>query len=237
MGPLPGFSRNNTAANQSISDTKSVVGSFDTLSDEELETHLGVFRYGTFDLTEAVRPSYDLKVVPRQGFRHDAYKDSNGKSVIPVVMASATREKLFDLFIEMLSPLGEVVDIVLETSHHGNGGHSDLYREHIDMPVLKSILYDFEEMILNDGCTGIAVLNPSKQQEVQFDEHKMLIAYGEPLKSFEKILIQHDVYPDKDIRFITEAEHVHSSSDIFARQFEQLQMRLGIDHDGEESFA
>ncbi len=57
----------------------------------------------------------------------------------------------------------------------------------------------------------------------------MLIVYGSPLEAFEKILIEHDVYPDKDIRFITEAEHVHSSSDTYFRQFDQLAMRLGID--------
>ena len=39
--------------------------SFAQLSDEELEAHLGVARYGDFALTEAVRPSYDLKVVPK----------------------------------------------------------------------------------------------------------------------------------------------------------------------------
>ena len=54
----------------------------------------------------------------------------------------------------------------------------DLYREHIDMPVLKSTLYDFEDLLVNDGCTGIAVLNPGLPQEVQFDEHKLLIVYG-----------------------------------------------------------
>ena len=49
--------------------------SFDLLSDEELETHLGVARYGDFELTDALRPSYDLKIRPRQGYRHDVYVD------------------------------------------------------------------------------------------------------------------------------------------------------------------
>ena len=88
----------------------------------------------------------------------------------------------------LLEPLGSEVDVVLETSHdHSNGGHLDLYREHIDMPVLKSILWEYEDMLLNDGCTGIAVLNPNVPQEVQFDEHKMLIVYGDPLSNFESI--------------------------------------------------
>ena len=71
----------------------------------------------------------------------------------------------------------------------------DLYREHIDVPVLKSILLDFEDLLLNDGCTGIAVINPAKRQEVQLDEHKLLIVYGDPLAEFEQTLITSDVYP------------------------------------------
>ncbi len=208
---------------------KSTSSSFAGLDYRELEAHLEVFRYGAFELTDAIRPSFDLKVVPRQGFRHEHYEDEQSKTKIPVIMASATRDRLFDLFIEMLDPLGDVVDVVLESSHSGNGEHTDLMREHIDTPVLKSILYDFEDLLLNDGCTGIAVMNPRKRQEIQFDEHKLIVAYGSPLESYERILIQHDVYPDEDIRFITEAEHVHSSSDKFATEFEVLRMRLGID--------
>ena len=49
--------------------------SFEHLSEEELEAHLGVQRYGNFQLTDAVRPSYDLQVVPQQGFRRDVYQD------------------------------------------------------------------------------------------------------------------------------------------------------------------
>ncbi len=208
---------------------KPTSSSFAGLSSNDLESHLEVFRYGSFDLTDAIRPSFDLKVVPRQGFRHENYSDDQSRSSIPVVMAAATREQLFDLLMDMLDPLGDVVDVVIESSHDGNGDHQDMIREHIDTPVLKSILFDFEDLLLNDGCTGIAVMNTRKRQEVQFDEHKLIVAYGSPLESFERILIQNDVYPDEKIRFLTEAEHVHSSSDTFAHEFKKLQMRLGID--------
>lgn len=208
----------------------SPTSSFEHLSTEELEAHLGVRRYGSFLLTEAVRPSYDLKVIPRQGYRHDAYHDTDSNTKLPVIMAAASHENLFELFIEMLEPLGNVVDVVLETSHNrDNSGHVDLYREHMDMPVLLSTLWDFEDLLTNDGCTGIAVLNPSIPQEVQFDEHKLLIVYGEKLQAYEKILETYGVLSDDEIRFITEAEHVHSSSEQYAQQFEELKMRLGMD--------
>ena len=204
--------------------------SFEHLSEEELETHLAVSRYGDFHLTAAVRAAYDLQVVPCQGFRHDCYRDEESRSTVPVLMGTVSKESVFETFLELLDPLGMVVDVVLETSHsHERQGHQDLYREHIDVPVLKSILYEYEELLLNDGCTGIAVLNPGIPQEIQFDEHKLLIVYGESLSEYEQIFQEHRCLCDEQIKFITEAEHVHSSSDQFARAFEELKMRLGMD--------
>ncbi len=231
MGPQPG---SQTTSNSVGDFNTDALTSFGSLSDAELEAHLQIATYGAFELTDAVRPSIDLEVIPRQGFRYDQYEEAANNLKVPVIMAAASRPRLFDLFIDMIGTLGAVVDVVLETSHYHSRGHQDYYREHIDMPVLKSILYDFEDLLLNDGCTGIAVLNPRRGQEVQFDEHKLIIAYGSPLESFERILISHDVYLDKDIRFITEAEHVHTSSESKYQLFEQLCMRLGMESEARD---
>ena len=204
--------------------------SFEQLGEEELEAHLGVARYGDFALTEAVRPSYDLQVVPSQGYRHDSYHDEQNHTSVPVLMAAVSNEHLFETFMDLLDPLGSVVDVVLETSHNRERkGHTDLYREHIDVPVLKSILWEYEDLLLNDGCTGLAVLNPSIPQEIQFDEHKLLIIYGEQLDQFEETLRRRSVGCDEQLKFITEAEHVHSSSDQYTQQFDELKTRLGMD--------
>jgi hypothetical protein len=133
--------------------------------------------------------------------------------------------------VDLLEPLGQTVDVVLETSHHKGqgGGHVDLYREHMDMPVLLSSLWDFEDLLTNDGCTGIAVLNPHLPQEIQFDEHKLLIVYGHELAHYERIFEAHGVACNDQLQFITEAEHVHSSTDGYIDQFDQLRTRLGMD--------
>jgi len=204
--------------------------SFENLSETQLEAHMQVARYGDFMLTDAIRPAFDLQVVPTNGYRHDVYRDQESGVDIPVLMASASREVLLDLFFELLDPLGTEVDLVLETSHNRNHrGHEDLYREHIDLPILKSTLYDFEDVLLDDGCTGMAVLNPHVPLEVQFDEHKLLIMYGHELSEFEYILQGLNIPRKEEIRFITEAEHVHSSSDEFQRRFEEMRYRLGLD--------
>jgi len=230
MGFLKKFFRNVFRDGAAPTGTAS---SFERLSEEELEAHLGVVRYGNFTLTDAIRPSYDLQVVPCQGYRHDVYRDEQARASVPVLMGAASNQHLFEVFMDLLDPLGFEVDVVLETSHNReNRGHVDLYREHIDMPVLKSILYEYEDLLLNDGCTGIAVLNPAIPQEVQFDEHKLLIVYGENLGGFEEIFSQRGIGCDEQMKFITEAEHVHSSSDQYYQQFEELKMRLGMDSFG-----
>ncbi len=203
--------------------------SFQDVSEEQLEAHLNIARYGSFVLTDAVRPSYDLQVVPRSGYRHDIYQDADTGIKIPVLMGAASKESVLDLFIDMLDPLGSEVDIVLETSHERHNGHLDLYRENIDAPVLKSILYDYEDLLLNDGCLGIAVLNPRIPLEVQFDEHKLLIVYGKNLTEFERLFDNYAIDRNEEIKFITEAEHVHSSSEEYFERFQQLCYRLGID--------
>ena len=205
-------------------------GSFENLTDEQIESHLKIAHYDGFILTDAVRPAFDLSVVPRSGYRRDRYRDDDRGIETPVLMAAASREELFDLFMDLLDPIGEEVDVVLETSDETHDGHhEDFCREGIDLPVLKSILYDFEEMLLNDGCTGIAIHNSQSCREVQFDEHKLLIVFSHELNEFESVLAEHGFDCDDEMKFITEAEHVHSSSDEFNRQFQELRYRLGLD--------
>ncbi len=204
--------------------------SFETLSAAELSAHLDIDRYGEFELTDAIRPAADLKIKPSQGYRHDVYVDEESGNRVPVIMAAATRTTLFGTFLNLIQRLGPVVDVVLETSHDRDAGeHVDLYREHIDMPVLLSVLWEYEDLLTNDGCTGIAVLNPNTPQEVQFDEHKLLILYGSPLEPFEHTLEINGIECRKDLCFITEAEHVHASNDDFTRRFQLLRTDLGLD--------
>jgi hypothetical protein len=194
-----------------------------------LAAHLQVDRYGDFWLTDAIRPSPDRQVVPRQGFRVDTYRDARAGLQVPVLAAAVSRERLFDVFLDLLEPLGEVVDVVLETSHESEGGsHQDLYREHIDLPVLKSHLCEFEDLLLHDGCTGVAVIANERPMEVQFDEHKLLVVYARDLRPFRDILGRRGVPRDDQMKLITEGEHLHSTDPRFLADFQQLCYRLGV---------
>jgi hypothetical protein len=206
------------------------------VNSKNLVAHLRVDQYGDFLLTEAVRPGPGIPVVPRQGYRREIYRDAKAKLRVPVLACAVSRESLFDLFLTLLEPLGPVVDVVLETSHESEGGsHDDLYRERIDLPVLVSHFYDFEDLLLNDGCTGVAVIGVNGPMEVQFDEHKLLIVYAHDLEPFETILKHAGLARDDAMKLITEGEHLHTTEPHYAAQFEQLCYRLSVGEPAEHA--
>lgn len=199
------------------------------MNPDRLAAHLQINRYGDFTLTDAVRPGPDVPVRPRQGYRVEVYRDRAARLRIPMLSAAVSAESLFDVFLALLEPLGEVVHVVLESSH-GNGAdrHRDLRRTDIDLPVLASHFCEFEDLLVNDGCTGVAVLADGRPVEVQFDEHKLFHVYAKDLKPFRRALRRFGVRRRKELGLISEAEHLHHTTDDHADAFRQLCLRTGV---------
>jgi hypothetical protein len=196
---------------------------------DSLEHHLAVNRYGAFTLTDAVRPGPLVPVRPRQGYRVRVYRDRQARLRLPMLSAAVSAESLFDVFLSLIEPLGKVVNVVLESSHGRDADdHVDFRRTHIDAPVLASHLCDFQDLLMNDGCTGVAVLHPTKPVEVQFDEHKLLHVYSPTLKPFRRVLREYGVRRRVDLPLLCEGEHLHHTSDEFEDQFQQMCARVGV---------
>jgi hypothetical protein len=196
---------------------------------EALRNHLQIKHYGRFTLTDAVRPALSVPIRPREGYEIQVYRDREVGLRLPMLTASVSAEHLFDVFFGLVGELGEELHVVVESSHRRRGeDHIDYRREHVDAPVLLSHLCDFEELLLNDGCTGIAVMSAKIPMEVQFDEHKLLCVYAPSLKPFRHVLKSFGVPQRKQLPMISEAEHLHYSTDAFEEQFEQLALRLGV---------
>jgi hypothetical protein len=191
--------------------------------------HLLIDRYGDFQLPEGIRPAPERSIIPREGFRVETYRDAKAGFQVPVLAAAISREKLFDAFLDLLDPLGDVLDVILETSHDTDGArHLDLFREGIDLPILKSHCCDFEDLLTNDGCTGLAVMSTNSPMEVQFDEHKLLVVYTADIRPFARILREHGILRDDTLKLITEGEHLHNTDPRHRTQFEQFCYRLGV---------
>jgi hypothetical protein len=195
----------------------------------KLSNHLHVSRYGDFTLTDAVRPAANVPIVPREGFRVENYRDKRAGLEVPAIAAAVSRERLFDTFLDLLEPLGPIVDVVIETSHQSAGTtHTDLLRHHIDLPVLSSTFCEYEDLLLNDGCTGVAVVAKSGPMEVQFDEHKLLIVYARNLTPFTRILLNAGIPRDDKLKLITQGEHLHTTHPRHAEAFREMCYQLGV---------
>ena len=196
---------------------------------DQLSAHLRVNRYGDFTLTDAVRPGPGLPVRPREGYRVEIYRGRAAKLRLPMLSAAVSAERVFDTFLALTEAVGEVVHVVLESSHgSGEDRHRDLRRTHIDLPVLASHFCEFEDLLTHDGCTGVAVLADGRPVEVQFDEHKLFHVYAPDLKPFRRVLKGLGVRRRKVLPLISEAEHLHHSTDDHAAAFRQLCMRVGV---------
>jgi hypothetical protein len=193
----------------------------------EHRAHWSTDRYGDFRLTDAIRPGPGLPIVPREGYRLEQFRGRSPRIRIPVLTASVSRERLFDTFLALLEPLGDTVDVVLETSHAADP-HCDLRRRHIDRPVLESYLCEFEELLMNDGCTGVAVIANHRPMEVQFDEHKLLICYARDLRPFRSALQAAGIDNKQGLPLIFDAPHLHYTKSLLAERFDELGRRLGV---------
>lgn len=181
-----------------------------------------------FTLTRAVRPGWQGGIDPTEGYRLDAYVDQRSGSRLPAMIASVSAERLFETFMSLLEPIGPTCDVVLESSHEADyGHHHDYLREGIERMVLESALWDFEELLVDDGCTGIAVMHPERPIEVQLDEHKLLVVYSDDLDCFEDLLRGQGIRSRAGIRFITQGEHLHASHCRFQDRFDELRGQLG----------
>jgi hypothetical protein len=196
---------------------------------DRLATHLNTNCYGEFHLTDAIRPGPSIPIRPREGYRVEVFRDRTAKLKLPMLSASVSADRLFDVFLALIAPLGDEVHVVLESSHGAAADHHvDLRRDEIDLPVLASHFCEFENLLTHDGCTGVAILAVGRPIEVQFDEHKLFHVYAPNLNPFRRALHRVGVRRRRILPLISEAEHLHHTSDDFADEFRQLAMRLGV---------
>ncbi len=193
-----------------ISEEAPPESSFLHQSREAVERHFQRGKYGNFLLPEGIRPSFDLQVIPTEGFRTESYTDELLKKPYPSLYAAISGQRLMEVLFALLEPLGPTLCVTLESTHDDQDDDEKLFfRDEIDAPVFKSILLDFEQYLLSDGCASITAAHPEALMEIRLDDHKLLVAYADDLREFEQILIHNSIYPLPGFKLITDGEHVH----------------------------
>lgn len=159
-----------------------------------------------------------------EGYRHRMYRDPQQRLEIPVVVAAVSAPRLLSTFLTLSDVLDSTVDLVLETSRGMSqpGERRDYLREQMDLPVLQSLLWEHEAMLMNDGRMGLAILDSDRPLELQLDEHKLIYIYTHEPEPFERCLRDLGIFEDDHLEVVTQRSHCHGSSPEYARELERL---------------
>jgi hypothetical protein len=168
---------------------------------------------------------------PQQGYRLAVFQGATLR--MPMLSAAVSAEHLFEVFLELVSLIGDYVDIVVESTHGLEWGQSRLWRrEGIEQIVLSSHLCAFEQLLMHDGCTAIAVINRRRPAELQLDEHKLVHVYSPHLRPFRRCLNWWGIPRCRRLPLICEADHIHQTQPQFAHKLTSLLYSLGAEEDG-----
>ena len=153
----------------------------------------GIAETTGFELTNAVCPINEFGLWA--GFQRATYFDEVSGQ-LHVVIITQTRSLLFDLLTDLIEELLRIekikragFDIVLESRHipdkeTGFGKKYDCCKpshfftdflvRHVDPVSFLSELYDFEDLLINDGFTGLSYSVMDGHFEFRFDVHKAI---------------------------------------------------------------
>ncbi len=199
------------------------------MNPEELRDIAGTYQFGDFALTNAIRVARPPHgIIPTNGYNLSAYRN------LPEVAAAVSREKIFDALQEMLGSIAEdheSVTVVLESSHgrieHGLP-HQDFFIDGVDMWKVRKVLADHEDLVINDGLTGVAVIAENDHRELQLTEHKLLIAYARRTKAFRERLAALGIPFDPAMHFVHHGAHFHMTDDAYPEQFRHMAAEFGL---------
>jgi len=197
-------------------------------TDKDIRKALSNKSFGTFTLTQAVAICPDSGLTPREGYKRFR-EETNDGFTYNFLAVSVSAERLFDVFDELVSCMANACGVALEDHRAEQVDHVDYIAHQKDTVVVRSILRDFEDMVLDDGFLGVAVFSESDLVEVQISDHKLIYIMADDLNPFQEILFKHGIREDQDLAFIFDVPHFHIAEEDGEAKLEALKDRLCID--------
>ncbi len=198
------------------------------ISPEMIEEALANRTYGDFTMTPAVVFFKDGDAIPSEGYKIDKRMIADGR-IQSRITISASAEKILDLFDDLVKRLGDTCGIAVE-DYRAKQGHVDHYAYSRDTFLIRSILVDFEEFILNDGLVGIAIWNDFEQAEIQLTVYKIIVVYAFDISCFISVLDSYGLQEDSELRFYFENFHQLLGTDSGDSAIEALKAQLCINY-------
>lgn len=176
--------------------------------------------FGDFQLTEAIRP-LQSDMDPREGYRYDF----NLHLQLGIIIAQVSAPKLFDVFWDLVRTLGDSLEVILEL-HSVVKPVQYFRRVGVEFETLSRDAREYADVFVDDGFTGLSVMSTNHPREVFLDDHKLLILVGSPQEIYERVLAKHGVPFRRNLKLISETEHVHRGWIPTANRFNEFRDRL-----------
>ena len=199
------------------------------ITDEMIQEAMNNRTFGDFTLTPAVVFFKDGDVIPSEGYKIEKRVMPDGH-IRSRIVVSASAEKVLDIFDEFVALLGDSCSVVLEDFRTDNGDHIDHFAYYKDTFVARSILLDFEDLLLTDGFVGLTIWSEAAQAEVQLTRHKIIQVFAKDTSLFQQVLAELEIEENPELRFFFEHFYLLVSTEAGDSAVETLKDRLCIDH-------
>ncbi len=216
---------NLTLGNYGASEEKNPV-----ITDEMIQEAMKNRIFDGFTLAPAVVFFKDGDVVPTEGYKIEKLNMQDGRTPSYRMLISASAEDLLDIFDDFIALLGESCGVVVKDFRAKDGDDVDHYAYNKETFIVRSILLDFEDFLLNDGFVGLAIWSEMAQAEVHLTKHKILQVYARDTFPFQQVLTGYGIHEDPELRFFFEDFYMLVSTHAGDSAVEALKDSLCIDH-------
>lgn len=194
------------------------------------DSHIVRERYRGFILPPAIRPAYDLKVVPVEGFCWRM-----GEGDVPCALVSVSRGRILLVLRRLLEFFGQRLTWVELTNDRAENSKRHIFSYGgIDPLVLASHLSIFEDFIVGDGAVRLSFEAQGIDLRITLEEHKLLCVTT-TRKKYERALVElmRELGIEEKLdmwMIIDDPRHIHLSAPRreFSVEFKKLRTDLKL---------
>lgn len=129
----------------------------------------------------------------------------------------------------MIAALEEICRLIVEDFSKNENGQIDNLAHNIDNFLVRSILIDFEDLLLRNGLIGFAVANHQDGTEIMLTFHKTIVITCYNVSRFIDILNDHGIFEEEDIKFSFEGISLLGGKKEDDDRIEKFKNTLNID--------
>lgn len=169
---------------------------------------------------------------------HEGYEISPSKTFpcgIDMLIA-ASKERIMDVLTDCMNLMGEEVQPTFRQYSDTDNTAREFWKPSIDVPILESAFFEFEDVILDDGMSDIGLITLDGGIGLRMLGDKLISISGmrRDLKAFSTIMQNYKIPQIKHLETIRDHRVDLTYSPELYQRFQQLTEYLGMLKDDEE---